>query len=97
MTSKPSRALKRHMLQTESQDRQLMRVVYRHMDQNVTTIEHHWRQPGSIIPQLDVYEHNHDLRLVTAAGGTAVPSHAAAQLVRAEARSAAGGCPDAGA
>ncbi len=68
---------------TEASDRQLMRVVYRHMDKNVTMIEHHWRRPGSIVPQLEVYLHDHDLRLVTTSGGAAVPSRDAQQLVRA--------------
>jgi hypothetical protein len=62
-----------------------MRVVYRHVDQNIATIEHHWRRPGSIVPQLEEYQHNHDLRLVTTSGGTAVPSREAQQLARAEA------------
>ena len=66
-------------------DRQLMRVVYRHMNQNMTVIEHHWRRPGSIMPQLEVYQHDHDLRLVTTSGGAAVPPRGAQQLVRAEA------------
>lgn len=70
---------------SESPDRQLMQVVYRNVDQDITTIEHHWRQPGSIMPHLEVYQHNHDLRLVTRSGGTAVPSREAQQLVRAEA------------
>ena len=69
---------------SESRDRQLMRVVYRHMDQNLTVIEHHWRQPGSIMPQLEIYQHDHDLRLVTTSDGAAVPSRKAQQLVRAE-------------
>jgi hypothetical protein len=68
-----------------SSDRQLMRVVYGHMDQNITRIERHWRRPGSITPQLEVYHHDHDLRLVTPSGGTAVPSREAQQLARAEA------------
>ena len=70
---------------SEVLDRQLMQVVYRHVDQNVTVIEHHWRRPGSIMPQLEVYQHDHDLRLVTTSGGAAVPPREAQQLVRAEA------------
>jgi hypothetical protein len=62
-----------------------MRVVYRQLDENVTTIEHHRRQPCSIIPQLDVYEHNRELMLVTDRGGSAVKPNAAAQLISAEA------------
>lgn len=70
---------------SEVLDRQLMQVVYRHVDQNVTVIEHHWRRPGSIMPQLEVYQHDHDLRLVTTSGGAAVPPREAQRLVRAEA------------
>lgn len=69
---------------SESDDRQLVRIVYSDLDQNVTTVEHHWRLRGSILPQLEVFHHDHELMAVTAADGAAVVQKVAAQLIRAE-------------
>lgn len=69
---------------SDTENMQLVRIVYSGLDENVTTVEHHWRLPSSITPQLEVYHHDHELMAVTSADGAAVLQKAAAQLIRAE-------------
>lgn len=67
-----------------SEQKQLMRVTYRGLDENVTTIERHWRLPGSIMPRLDAISHAHELMTVATTAGTPLQRCDEVRLVQAE-------------
>lgn len=67
-----------------SEQKQLTRVTYRGLDEDVTTIERHWRLPGSIMPRLDAISHAHELMTVATTAGTLLQRSDAVRLVQAE-------------